>query len=65
MTVSIRTGITFARLVYEDLVHPGNRSYTAWTSDRRRLNIWKGDNFDWNGHRLVYIERCRLKGGLP
>lgn len=61
MTVAIRTGVTFARLVYEHIEHPLDRSYTAWTRKRHDLNRWIELHRDWEGHRLVYIERCRLK----
>jgi hypothetical protein len=63
MTVSIRAGVTFARLVYEHVRDPQDRSYTAWTASRHDLNRWAVMHEDWADHRLVYIERCRLKPG--
>jgi hypothetical protein len=59
--VTIRTDITFARLVYEHLNFPQDRSHTAWVANRGQLNRMIRNLRDWRDHRLVYIERCRLK----
>lgn len=65
MTAAIRTDVTFARLVYEHVEYPGDRSYTAWTPDRHMLHAWALMFSDWPKHRVVYIERCRLKSADP
>lgn len=59
--VSIRTDVTFQRLVYERRDDPTDRAYTAWAANPHFLAGWMSSQGAWPDFRLVYIERCRLK----